>query len=83
MLLLRVLEQGDPVATVFVRNSGTEDKLSLYLRAKQAFAGSLEIIAEKIYCFLLLSFKDKNNPMAQAEQLVLKCLEGGTKQTSI
>ena len=80
MLLLRVLEKGIPAATVFVRNSGTEDKLALYLRGRADLSGHLETLAEKIYTFLLLSFKNKNSPMAQAEKLVLKCLEDGAKQ---
>ena len=81
MLLLRVLENGLPAATVFVRNSGTEDKLALYLRGRVDLAGRLETLAEKIYPFLLLSFKNKKNPMAQAEQLVLHCLKDGAKKT--
>jgi len=81
MLLLSLLDQGDTVATVFVRNSGTEDKLSLYIRSILDLAEPLEIFAENIYHYLLNLFKDKCNPMAQAEQLVLKCLEDGSKQT--
>ena len=81
MLLLRVLENGLPAATVFVRNSGTEDKLALYLRGRADLAGRLESLAEKIYPFLLLSFKNKTNAMAQAEQLVLYCLKDGAKKT--
>ena len=80
MLLLNVLEKGLPAAAVFVRNSGTEDKLSLYLRGRKELEVRLESLAEKIYTFLLLSFKNKNSPMAQAEQLVLLRLKDGAKQ---
>jgi len=36
-------------ATVFVRNSGTEDKLALYLRGRADLSGRLETLAGKIY----------------------------------
>ena len=80
MLLLNVLENGLPAAAVFVRNSGTEDKMALYLRGRKELEVRLESLAEKIYPFLLLSFKNKNSPMAQAEQLVLLRLKDGAKQ---
>ena len=80
MLLLNVLENGLLAAAVFVRNSGTEDKMALYLRGSKELEVRLESLAEKIYPFLLLSFKNKNSPMAQAEQLVLLRLKDGAKQ---
>ena len=80
MLLLNVLENGLPAAAVFVRNSGTEDKMALYLRGSKELKVHLESLADKIYPFLLLSFKNKNSPMAQAEQLVLLRLKDGAKQ---
>ena len=80
MLLLNVLENGLLAAAVFVRNSGTEDKLALYLRGRKELEVRLESLGEKIYPFLLFSFKNKNSPMAQAEQLVLLCLKDGAKQ---
>ena len=74
MLLLRVLEKGLPAAVVFVRNSGTEDKLALYLRGREDLSEILEALAAKIYPFLLSSFKNKKSPMAKAEHKVLCCL---------
>ena len=74
MLLLRVLEKGFPAASVFVRNSGTEDKLALYLRGREDLSQFLEALAVKIYPFLLSSFKNKTNSMAIAERTVLSCL---------
>ena len=58
MLLQRVLENGLPVAAVFIRNSGTEDKLTLYLRGRQDLSMKLENLAEKIYPFLFSAFKN-------------------------
>jgi phosphomannomutase len=82
MLLLNVLQNGFPVAAVFVRNSGTEDKLALYLRGRVDLAARLEALAKKIYKYLLVSFKSKTNQMAQAEYTVLRCLKDEAKQTS-
>jgi len=82
MLLLNVLQNGLPVAAIFVRNSGTEDKLALYLRSKSGLAGRLETLADKIYPFLLSAFKNRTNPMAQAEHAILSCLKDEAKQTS-
>ncbi|MBC8259186.1 MAG: hypothetical protein H8E38_09230 [SAR324 cluster bacterium] len=82
MLLLNVLQKGFLLAAVFVRNSGTEDKLALYLRGKADLSARLETLAEKIYPFLLSSFKSITNPMAKAELTVLNCLKAGAKQTS-
>jgi hypothetical protein len=72
-------ENGLPAAAVFVRNSGTEDKMVLYLRGSKELEVHLESLADKIYPFLLLSFKNKNSPMAQAEQLVFAQLERWSK----
>jgi len=80
MLLLRVLENGLPAAAVFVRNSGTEDKLALYLRGREDLSERLEALAGKIYPFLLSSFKSKTSLMAQAERTVLLCVKDGAKQ---
>jgi hypothetical protein len=81
MLLMRVSEKGFPAALVFVRNSGTEDKLALYLRGTMELAARLEALAEKVYSFLLCSFKNNESLMAKAEQAVLQKLEDGPKQT--
>ena len=79
MLILRANEAGFCVASVFIRSSGTEDKLALYLRGKVKFTPYLEHLARKIYPFLLVSFKNKNSTMARAEHLVLNSLLGGSK----
>ena len=80
MLILRVLEYGFFVSSVFVRNSGTEDKLVLYLRGKKEWKIRLEGLSELIYPYLQFSFKNKNNPMAQMEQKVLQVLNYGPRK---
>ena len=60
MLLLRVLEKGLPAAAVFVRNSGTEDKLLLYLRGRMEFAERLNELADQCiiaFCCFRLKIK--------------------------
>jgi len=81
MLILRAYEDGFCVASVFVRNSGTEDKMALYLRGVEKFTSHLDELARRIFPFLLASFKNKNSIMANAERLVLNCLRSGPKRT--
>ena len=59
MLLLNVLENGISAAAVFVRNSGTEDKLALYLRGRKELEVRLESLAKKIYPFCCFRLKIK------------------------
>ena len=82
MIILRAFENEFCVASVFIRNSGTEDKVVLYLRGIEKYAKNLDSLSRKIYPFLLNSFKNKNSPMAQAERMVLTSLAIGPKHTS-
>ena len=75
MLMIRVFHNELPVAMVYVRNSGTEDKLALYLRGSEALTENLESLAKKIYSHLMISFKNKNSLMARAEQSILHSLK--------
>ena len=81
MLLIRVLQNNSPVAMVYVRNSGTEDKLALYLRGRSKLTEQLDSLAKKVYSYLLISFKNKKGLMARAEQLILHSLCHETRQT--
>ena len=74
MLMIRVFEDNLPVAMVYVRNSGTEDKLSLYLRGSLAVTEKLDSLAKKVYSYLMISFKNKNSMMARAEKAILHSL---------
>ena len=66
---------------VYVRNSGTEDKLALYLRGSSKLTEQLDSLAKKIYGYLMISFKNKNSLMARAEQSILHSLSHETRQT--
>ena len=47
-------------AAIFVRNSGTEDKTSLYLRGDKKWEEKLFVLLEEIQLFLIRSLKRKN-----------------------
>ena len=81
MLMIRVFQHKLPLAMVYVRNSGTEDKLALYLRGSREITDQLDSLAKKIYGYLMISFKNKNSLMAKAEQSILHSLSHETRQT--
>jgi len=81
MLMIRVFQHNVPVAMVYVRNSGTEDKLALYLRGSSKLTEQLDSLAKKIHSYLMISFKNKNSLMARAEQSILHRLNHKTRQT--
>ncbi|MDC0229970.1 hypothetical protein OAK48_03260, partial [Deltaproteobacteria bacterium] len=81
MLMIRVFKHNLPVAMVYVRNSGTEDKLALYLRGSSKLTKQLDSLAKKIYEYLMISFKNKNSLMALAEKSILHSLSHESKQT--
>ena len=81
MLMIRVFQHSLPVAMVYVRNSGTEDKLALYLRGSIKLTDQLDSLARKVYGYLLISFKNKNSLMARAEQSILHSLSNEKSQT--
>ena len=81
MLMIRVFKHNLPVAMVYVRNSGTEDKLALYLRGSREITDQLDSLAKKIYGYLMISFKNKNSLMAIAEKSILYSLKHESKQT--
>ena len=74
MLMIRVFQHNLPVALVYVRNSGTEDKLGLYLLGSKKLAEELDSLAKKVYSYLMISFKNKKSLMARAEKSILHSL---------
>ena len=81
MLMIRVFQHNLPVAMVYVRNSGTEDKLALYLRGSSKLTEQLDSLAKKVYSYLMIYFKNKNSLMAIAEKSILYSLKHESKQT--
>ena len=75
MLMGLSLKNHLPELCVFVRNSGTEDKLSLYFRSLSNNREMLESVINPIYGFLLKNFKDPSKSSTQLEQYILRQLK--------
>ena len=75
MLMGLSLKNHLPELCVFVRNSGTEDKLSLYFRSLSNNREMLESVITPIYGFLLKNFKDPSKSSTQLEQYILRQLK--------
>ena len=75
MLMGLSLKNYLPELCVFVRNSGTEDKLSLYFRSLSNNREMLESVINPIYGFLLKNFKDPSKSSAHLEKYILKQLK--------
>ncbi len=72
-MMLAAHREGElPVFCLFIRNSGTEDKLSLYLRGIKQDEPFLKHLGETCYRLLLRTAKDLKKPTAEAEHLLLK-----------
>jgi phosphoglucosamine mutase len=78
MLYLAFLEKSDKgahheklKAAIFVRNSGTESKSSVYLRAEQGLGEELTEVANKIAVRVSALMKDDANLYAKAERDIL------------
>ncbi|MBF0279073.1 MAG: hypothetical protein HQM13_14830 [SAR324 cluster bacterium] len=74
MIYFLVEEDDKTVASIFLRNSGTEDKMSLYLRGRMKDQTVLNELSEQIYRYILPRVKDLKKIYAQAELLILKQL---------
>ena len=81
MLLIRIFQHNLPVAMIYVRNSGTEDKLALYLRGSIKHTEKLDSLAKKVLRYLMISFKNKENLMARAERSILNYLSHKKSKT--
>ena len=57
-----IQQQKSTKAAIFIRNSGTEDKTSLYLRGHKKWEDKLYFLLEEIHLFLIQSLKVKNTP---------------------
>ncbi len=67
---------GRQVLGVFCRNSGTEDKSALYVRAAKPWARLAAAIEEELYPAFYAAAKDVNDPRSRAE---LAWLAGGAR----
>jgi len=74
MLFLLLMEAKLPVAALFVRNSGTEDKLSLYVRSMLRKQEVIQKVFAQIYNFILPQVKNADSALAQAESRLIQQL---------
>ncbi len=67
MLYIKIIENGEHISSVFVRNSGTEDKIGVTLRGPDDKSEKLLKVGEAAMRILLVEMKDSSKQMAQAE----------------
>jgi phosphomannomutase len=77
MLYYKIVVAGDHVGSLFIRNSGTEDKTGLNLRGSADMARPLADIGERVIRGLLVEMKDRDKPMARAEWRLLVEADAG------
>jgi len=68
---------GDPLAAMYVRNSGTERKTGVVLRGPRRWGGDLLAAGERVLRAILVPLKDENDPAVRAEEALLLGLAEG------
>jgi hypothetical protein len=77
MLYMKIAAPKGPCA-VFIRNSGTEDKIGVNLRGPIEESDKLLTLGEKVFRAVLLEMKDHEKTMAKAElELLSRAANGG------
>ncbi len=76
MLYWAGFDGGRHVFGVFCRNSGTEDKSALYVRAAGPWADAAAALRDELYPKFYAAVKDVDDPRSAAE---LACLAGGAR----
>lgn len=71
LLMLQLRQNQLLQVAIFVRNSGTEDKLSLYVQGSRGHQSQLEPIVEELYWLLLTRCKSIESSWHQAERSLL------------
>lgn len=71
MVFCEIFKDNELMGAAFVRNSGTEDKTSIYLRGDKIQTRLLEGLGKRLHLFLLQRMKDENNPKVIAEREAL------------
>ncbi|MDH5542360.1 MAG: hypothetical protein OEY64_05290 [Nitrospinota bacterium] len=73
MLYFLIRDKGDKImGSVFVRNSGTEDKIGVNLRGDAPLSKMLGDVADEAVFYLMREMKNMENPLAKAESEILK-----------
>ena len=77
MLALELWVNQGIEALLFIRNSGTEDKATLYVRGQRRHQERLEQVEEQLFRSLLRDLKDDSKPQGRAELEVLRHIRSG------
>lgn len=77
MLAMEVWADESLEALVFIRNSGTEDKATLYLRGRIVDAERLSQVGDQLLEALIEHLKDESKPHSRAELEVLRSIRAG------
>lgn len=77
MLYISLISKNDMRAAIFIRCSGTENKIGVNLRGAKSNASKLESIGQKCFKTLLSSVKDCENHLYKLEQNIFKQLIRG------
>lgn len=84
MLYVKITQDGEHFASVFARNSGTEDKIGISLRGPLDKKKSLFEIGEEAVRGLLLRMKDMTKPFAKAETALIEtCADKGAPDVPV
>jgi phosphoglucosamine mutase len=71
LLMLQLKDKDTLKISIFIRNSGTEDKLSLYTQGNGISDEALEEISREIYWHLLCHCKNRNSTWYQSEAQIM------------
>lgn len=77
MLYIALPSKNGARAAIFIRNSGTENKIGVNLRGPKKNAAKLKVIGQKCVKILLSSMKDHENQLYKLEQDIFKQLIHG------
>jgi hypothetical protein len=77
LLYISLISKLNKHAAIFIRNSGTEKKIGVYLRGSVNDTKKLEPIGQTCVKFLLSSMKDCDSNLYRLEQYIFKQLSSG------
>lgn len=67
-------ENGAQIASIFCRNSGTEDKTAVYIKCKEEMAALLNPIGEDLKMNHLKNMKNRNRIECRCEEIIVESL---------
>lgn len=80
MLYISVLEKDSVLASIFCRNSGTEDKTAVYVKCRKKFKTAVLPLGEKLRDNHISALKNKERIEFKYENIIVQALSGGKNQ---